>query len=85
MTDIGRALPQLTGDEAPCSHLCYCKRALYLAEIERLREALQEYGDHRYECETNHDKKCTCGYADALEQREDTNDQRSRTANATDP
>jgi hypothetical protein len=45
MTDIGRALPQLTGDGAPCSHLCYCKRSLYLAEIERLRSALKPFAD----------------------------------------
>ncbi len=42
-----------------------------IKEIERLREALQEFGDHRYECETNHDKACTCGYATALDHREE--------------
>lgn len=45
MTDItGRALPQLTGDEAPCAHLCYCERAANRAEIERLQAAVQRMG-----------------------------------------
>jgi len=32
----GRALPQLTGDDAPCTNLCYCERA---ANLRRIREA----------------------------------------------
>jgi len=36
-------------------------------EIERLRGALQAYGDHTYECEfKEHLGRCTCGYSNAL-------------------
>jgi len=41
----GRALPRLTGDAAPCSHLCYCERAANRAEIKRLRAALKPFAD----------------------------------------
>jgi len=37
------------------------------AEIERLRAALQTYGDHTYECDfKEHLGRCTCGYSNAL-------------------
>ena len=36
-------------------------------EIERLRAALAEYGDHTYECDMkNVAGQCTCGYEAAL-------------------
>lgn len=33
-------MTELTGDDAPCSDLCYCERAANRAEIERLRAAV---------------------------------------------
>lgn len=36
-------------------------------EIARLKSALQEYGDHTYECEMKERAgSCTCGYSEAL-------------------
>ena len=43
------------------------------AEIERLRAALELYGDHLYECDLKEGKDCSCGYEQAL-----TPNQRSR-------
>lgn len=76
MTNItGRALPQLTGDDAPCAHLCFCERGSNRAEIALLRVALkiaQEFMPivrrempHQESLERAHDM-----VAAALEQRE---------------
>jgi len=36
-------------------------------EIERLRAALSQYGDHTYECSMKDTVgRCTCGYSNAL-------------------
>lgn len=36
------------------------------AEIERLRAALEEYGDHKYECTMKDTSECSCGYTAVL-------------------
>lgn len=39
------------------------------AEIERLQEALAEYGDHKYRCALKEGDACTCGYEAALKDK----------------
>ena len=40
-----------------------------VAEINRLREALDEYGKHHYVCDVHTLGECDCGYAEAMERR----------------
>ena len=35
-------------------------------EVQRLRVALRQYGDHTYECDLKNGHTCTCGYEVAL-------------------
>lgn len=47
----------------------FCSECERLAkENERLREALEKYGDHKYECSirTYPDNPCTCGFDSVL-------------------
>lgn len=43
---LARANTSLTGDDAPCSHLCYCERAGLIAENARLRAALKGIAEY---------------------------------------
>lgn len=43
-TPLFRKPERLTGDDAPCVHLCYCERAKLLADVVRLQEAKRMAG-----------------------------------------